>query len=79
MDPEQHDSDVDEQSPRSVAGKWVILAIFLISIVGSTTAVWLVRPIPGSAPVDIEDRPFGPATRGEQNRAPLIYRSGDGQ
>lgn len=60
-------------------GKWVILAIFLVSIIGSTTAVLLVRPIPGSEPAAVEDRPFGPATRGEQNQAPLIYRGEDGQ
>ena len=61
--------------PWGVPGKWVILAIALASILGSTAVVLLVRPLPGSQPADVGDRPFGPATRGEQHDAPLIYRS----
>jgi len=57
----------------------VIIAIFAISILASTAAMIFVRPNPQNAPAEAEDRPFGPATRGEQNRPPLIYRSDDGQ
>lgn len=75
--------DVQNESPGrddgpGVPGKWVLLAIILVSIVGSAATLLFVRPIPGSEPADANNRPFGPATRGEQNSAPLIYRSGDG-
>ena len=66
-----------EEQPRGVRGKWVILALFVVSILGSTLMVLLVRPIPGGEAADPENRPFGPATTGEQHSAPLIYRSGD--
>ena len=59
-------------------GKWVVIAIFAVSIAGSWLAVYLVRPTPGARPADVTDRPFGPATSGERNDAPLIYRSADG-
>jgi hypothetical protein len=63
--------------PGGVPGKWVILAIAAVSIIGSTAAVLLIRPVPGSEPAEVHNRPFGPATRGEQNSAPMIYRSAD--
>ena len=74
--------EVDEgerAAPRGVPGKWVIVALFAVAIVASTVTMIFVRANAGEAPANVEDRPFGPATRGEQSRPPLIYRSGDGQ
>ena len=79
VDSAETDSEREDGAPRGVPGKWVIVALFAVAIVASTLAMVFVRPNAGEAPVDVEDRPFGPATRGEQNRPPLIYRSGDGQ
>ena len=76
MDAENQSSE-SENGP-GVSGKWVLLALILVSIFGSAATLMLVRPTPGSEPADVHNRPFGPATRGEQNSAPLIYRSGDG-
>lgn len=81
VSPQQSESDASDPgtAPRGIPGRWVILAIFVVSILGSTLGVYLIRPVPGAAPADIEDRPFGPASRSDQNKTPLIYRSGDGR
>lgn len=68
-----------ERGPRGIPGRWVVLAIFIISILGSTLALLIIRPVPGAEPVERESRPFGPATRGDQGAVPLINRGGNGE
>jgi hypothetical protein len=67
-----------QKGPGGISGKRVLLAIILVSIVSSTAVVRFVQPRAGSEPAEVHNRPFGPATRGDQNSAPLIYRRGDG-
>lgn len=74
-----NDSSGSERGPRGIPGKWVVLAIFIISILGSTLALLIIHPVPGAEPVERENRPFGPATRGDQGSVPLIYRGANGE
>ena len=50
----QPDDDDGDGAPRGVPGKWVIVAIFAVSIVASTVAMIFVRPNPQEAPADVD-------------------------